>query len=514
MNLNNLASKESKISSLPLNKEVDQFSDFEEPIYYDQYDLPIFNPAVFPDWLEQYIKSVSESTQTPVDMSGMAAISILSTAIAKKFEINPYGDWVEPLNTYSLTLMGPANRKSSVFREMSRPITLFEAEEKARMEFEIQKRDSERRALIKRIEHLEGVFAKDGNDSILQEIAGIQRDLQALPELHIPTLITDDATPETLVTLLNQNQERIAIISAEAGLFDMIKGRYSGQANLEVYLKGHPGDYLRVDRRGRTETVDSPLITIGVFGQPNVIKDLPAVFQGRGLMARFLYSIPKDNKGYRDIRPKPVSKNLRERYNMAVKTLLTYPIEKPRVLSFDTEADILFEDFQERCEYHLREGGSLANIPEWGGKFAGNIARIAGLLHVAEHVEKASDLSSVPLKISTVTVYKAIMLEEYFMQHGLAALGYMRQNPAFEDAIYLLNVIKTKYLKLCKSTGSYQTPLPYRELHQSVKNRFDSKRLNILLSELEERGFVRRLQDKRALKPKLFLIINPYISKM
>jgi replicative DNA helicase len=508
---------EQKISETfytPLNHQDEALTEFEEPIYYDNFPLPAFNPSVFPNWLKEYVTAVAESTQTPVDMAGMAAISVLSTAIAKKFEINPYGDWIEPLNTYCLTLMGPANRKSSVSREMSKPIIEFEKGEKSQMEFEILKRESSRRALIKRIEHLEGSFAKEGNDNILIEISIIQKELQELPELHIPTLITDDATPETLVTLLKQNQERIAIISAEAGIFDMIKGRYSSQANLEVYLKGHPGDYLRVDRRGRTESIDSPLITIGIFGQPDVIKDLPTVFQGRGLMARFLYALPKDNKGFRHIRPKTISKNLRERYNQAIKTLLAYPIEKPIVLSFDVEADILFEDLQERCEFHLREGGSLSNIPEWGGKFAGNIARIAGLLHVAEHVEMAADIKGVPLKISKVTVYKAIMLEEYFIQHGLAALGYMRQNPAFEDALYLLNVLKAKYEKLCESTGNDHTPLPYRELHQSVKNRFDSKRLNSLLKELEERGFVRKFQDKRALKPKLFLFINPYISRI
>ena len=77
-----------------------------KPVSFDEYLLPAFPSNIFPGWLSDYIEGVAESTQTPIDMASMAAISVLSIAIAKKFEVNPYGSWIEPLNTYTATLMG------------------------------------------------------------------------------------------------------------------------------------------------------------------------------------------------------------------------------------------------------------------------------------------------------------------------------------------------------------------------------------------------------------------------
>lgn len=334
------------------SEERHYFDEWDEPIKYDEHSLPEFNVDVFPAWLKNFVIAVAETTQTPAEMPSMAAISILSIALTKNYEINPYGDWVEPLNTYCLTLMGPANRKSSVFREMSSPVIQFQKEEANRLKLEAKKIDSTKRSLQKRIEHLEGSYAKNGDDNIFLEIAEAQQELDSLSEVYLPTYVSDDATPETIVTLMKQNRERLAVISAEAGLFDMVKGRYSGQVNLEVYLKGHTGDYLRVDRQGRTEILESPLLTIGLFGQPDSVRNLPPVFHGRGLMARFLYSSPKDFKGYRDVRPKSIPPEVRTKYINNIKLLMSQTVKEPVILRLNQDADSLFESFQKILKYN------------------------------------------------------------------------------------------------------------------------------------------------------------------
>lgn len=501
------------LSMTQFNEEKRYMEQWEEPVYYDKYDLPAFNVEIFPNWLKDFIIAVAVSTQTPVDMAAMAALTILSIALAKNYEINPYGDWIEPLNTYCLTLMGPANRKSSVFREMCLPVIQFEKEENERLHLEAQKVESTKRALQRRIEHLEGLYAKDGDDIIFEEIAKAQQELESLPDVYLPTLITDDATPETLVTLMKQNKERIAVISAEAGLFGMVNGRYNGQINLEVYLKGHTGDYLRVDRRGRTECLEAPLITIGIFGQPDAVKNLPPVFHGRGLMARFLYSSPKDFKGFRDVRPKPIQENLRNQYIKNIKLLMQVMAEKPIILKFDNDADSLFQAFQESIEIQLRDGGALSEIPEWGGKFVGNIARIAALLHIAKHIESTHSTATIPGDIDALTVRGATTLSDYFIEHAKASLGKMRIATESEEALDLLRVIHRKYRKMYEETGLINSPVPYREIQQAVKSRYDSKQLKLLSNVLEERGFVRFFTDAKSSKPKQYLMVNPYLLK-
>ena len=71
-----------------------------------------------------------------------------------------------------------------------------------------------------------------------------------VPEL--PRLVADDVTPEAVASLLAECGGSIAVVSAEGGVFDIIAGRYNGNIpNMDVWLKGHSGDMIRVDRKGR-----------------------------------------------------------------------------------------------------------------------------------------------------------------------------------------------------------------------------------------------------------------------
>ena len=92
----------------------------------------------------------------------------------------------------------------------------------------------------------------------------------------MPRWLVDDATPEALAGLL-ATYGRIALLSPEGDVFDQMAGRYNQQAgpNLGVYLKGHAGDLLKVDRRGRPpEYVERPCLTIGLAVQPEVLRGL------------------------------------------------------------------------------------------------------------------------------------------------------------------------------------------------------------------------------------------------
>jgi hypothetical protein len=118
----------------------------------------------------------------------------------------------------------------------------------------------------------------------------------------LPRWLVDDATPEALAGLL-ATYGRIALLSPEGDVFDQMAGRYNQAGpNLGVYLKGHAGDLLKVDRRGRPpEYVERPCLTIGLAVQPEVLRGLAGRpgFGGRGLLARFLYSLPESLVGRR-----------------------------------------------------------------------------------------------------------------------------------------------------------------------------------------------------------------------
>jgi hypothetical protein len=103
-------------------------------------------------------------------------------------------------------------------------------------------------------------------------------------------------------------------------------GRYNQAAgpNLGVYLKGHAGDLLKVDRRGRPpEYVERPCLTIGLAVQPEVLRGLASRpgFGGRGLLARFLYSLPESLVGRRQAGAPPVLPAVADRYALELQAL-------------------------------------------------------------------------------------------------------------------------------------------------------------------------------------------------
>jgi hypothetical protein len=150
----------------------------------------------------------------------------------------------------------------------------------------------------------------------LAEAIAAQAKAEAVHVPVPPQLLADDSTPEALANLLAAHR-RIAVLSAEGGVFDMMAGRYQSSVgpNLDVYLKGHAGDPIRVDRvtAKRVAYVAAAALTIGVTVQPAVLRacrDRPG-FRGRGLLARFAYAVPQSTVGYRKVGAPPVPRGCR-----------------------------------------------------------------------------------------------------------------------------------------------------------------------------------------------------------
>ncbi len=159
---------------------------------------------------------------------------------------------------------------------------------------------------------LEKIAAENGDAEAREEAKALAAELAEQPEPVLPRLIVDDATHEKLGMMLAEQGGRIASMSAEGGVFDLMAGLYSksGIPQFGVYLMGHSGDDLITDRVSRKGVrVERPALTCAYAMQPVVIKGLaekPA-FRGRGLLARFLYAAPPSWIGRREIAPPAVS---------------------------------------------------------------------------------------------------------------------------------------------------------------------------------------------------------------
>src|SRR5262249_4752323 len=157
----------------------------------------------------------------------------------------------------------------------------------------------------------------------------------------------------------------------EGTLFEIAKGRYAegGKGNFEVYLKGHAGDALRVDRVSRPpDVVERPALSVALAVQPDVIHGLAeqASMRTRGFLARWLYSLPASLGGRRKVAARPVPAEVTRASREALLRLwrLDLPTE-PWRLAFSPEADVAMRALEEWLEPQLAEGEELSLLAGW-----------------------------------------------------------------------------------------------------------------------------------------------------
>jgi replicative DNA helicase len=277
----------------------------------------------------------------------------------------------------------------------------------------------------------------------------------------------------------------------------LLAGRYNQTAgpNLGVYLKGHAGDLLKVDRRGRPpEYVQRPCLTIGLTVQPEVLQGLAGRpgFHGRGLLARFLYSLPASLVGRRQAGAPPVPESVADRYTLELQALaasLTIPAaDDPTMLTLDPHADELLLDFERDLEPRLAaNSGDLAHLAGWAAKLAGATCRLAALLHLAEHLR---DGWARPIGAETFAA--AIRLADYLVDHARAVFDLMGADPRVGDARWLLDWI----------SRTNQVQFSRRDAHQAARGRFrKATELEPALRLLEEHGYLRRVDPEPSQDP-------------
>lgn len=157
---------------------------------------------------------------------------------------------------------------------------------------EIARNAAARMVAKKRIEKLTKDAVNAENDEDRERLRKLIEDEEnTMPaEIIAPRLYTGDVTAERLQALLVEHGERMSVLSDEAGIFLIMAGMYSGgMASLDVFLQGHAGTPMRVDRAGRSAHVDKPALTFGLALQPGVLADVANSrrFRDSGLLAPF-----------------------------------------------------------------------------------------------------------------------------------------------------------------------------------------------------------------------------------
>lgn len=428
---------------------------WDAPIPLARGTVPAFPLEAVPQGLcafREYCDAVAASYQVPVDLPALLGLGVAGAALAKRIEVHVRADHREPVNLYVAVALESGERKSAVFRQVTAPLVEYEREVNERLAPEIDANRTRRAILEARRKHAEAAAAKatvaaeQSNEAAEARRCGDE--LRSTPELYALQLIADDATPEAVSRLMFEQGGRIAILSPEGDVFEQMAGRYSKNAlpNLGVYLKGHAGDDLRVNRVSRDrppEYVRRPALSMGLAIQPDVLRglmDRPG-FRGRGLLARFLYSLPASRVGYRlpsgPAAPAPVT----AAYSALIRGALQLspgPWDGCHLAVANADALHHLDRFQQQIERELRDGGSLASMRDWGNKCVGLVVRVAGVFHGLLYADTAQPGRE---PISAETMLGAIAIGEYAIEHARVALQEMGVDPAIGVARRVLGWI-------------------------------------------------------------------------
>lgn len=306
-------------------------------------------------------------------------------------------------------------------------------------------------------------------------------------------------------------------MSPEGDLFDLIAGRYSKKGpNLGVFLKGHAGDDVRVDRVNKdrpAEYVRKPALSIGLAVQPAVLQGLMSQpgFRGKGLLGRFLYAMPRSLLGRRKINTDAIPEQITVEYRSLLDVALRFhppsgSDNEPTTvrIGLSTEAHSLLDPFKSRIESALGENGELGALKDWGGKLVGAICRIAGIYHGLKHVG-GGQLEQT--QIEAETMQAALKVGEYLICHAKAAYFEMGSDTSIDISRKMLAWIQTQ------QSGIFSKRDIYNALRGTVQCVTD---VEDPLSLLKKHGYIRSIEQEhkgRGRKPSPRFEVNPLYLK-
>lgn len=471
--------------------------EWEAPLPFDTIDTPDFPTESLPGPLSAFVECLAESTQTPEEMAGILSLGVLATAFQSKYEVEITPDWREPLCLYSVAVAPPGERKSAVISALARPVYEYEAERREFEAAEIAQNQTERALLEKALQAAQTRATKGkkaDQEAGREEALALSAELAQFQDKHPFRLLVDDTTPEKLVDLMDMQGGSITVASAEGGVFDSMAGRYDKGANFDVYLKGHAGDPITVDRIGRKPNhIKAPRLTMMLTIQPEVLSGLMgnATMRGRGLCGRFLYVMCKSKVGRRAISPASVPDAVRAEYRQFVRRILGNP--GSGIIRLSPEADHIRQEYAAYIEQRL--GDEWEHMRDWGGKLVGAMVRIAALMHAAT---VQGDPAETP--VSPEIMYAAVGIAEFLGPHAEAAYQVMGAEQDYEDAKYLWHRIE----------GTGQDEISKRDLFNLCKGKFGRvEAMEPALQSLTEMGYIRENEVKTGGRPSKKLVVNP-----
>lgn len=448
------------------------------------------------------VGAVARSLQVPSDLALAMLLPVITTAARGRWVVQVGPDWFEPLILCTVAVANSGERKSPTNRALTAPLHAYEDEVRAEKSIGIAMHEARHKLLAAKVEKLRTKAVSGGQNDQLAYMEA-SRELADDVIENCPRWVTDDATPEAITKLLSEQGGAIGAISAEAGLFGILSGRYTSgnsKANLEVVLQATAGERILVDRKGAPPVrIPNPALSLGLAIQPQLLPDLAkGGFRDSGFLARFLWVLPEPRVGTRTTEEHPIPTETATLWNKHLVDLASTALQKSNpddsgqqapqdVLTLTPEARAELDRFRTELEPRLHpRRGDLAGIADWGSKLPGQVVKIAAALTLLA--------DPAATEVQEYMMANAVRLGRGFIPHALATLAQIHDaTGGTQPAMDVLSWLMQKKVK----------KFTVRQAHQGLRGRAwvkKSEDVQEALRVLEEFGHVRSVDEPQEKK--------------
>jgi hypothetical protein len=401
--------------------------EFAEFVPLDQLPTPpTIDLRLFPSGVADYARAVADSVCFHNNLAAAFALGVLSVANINRC-VNVHQGWTEPLCLYVAGVGRSGAGKTPMLKPFRKPFDEFQRSYNQAHADEIQKRADD----IQRWEAEKQVARKPRKGgSLTRSLDELNDLLRDNPPLYKKCLYLGDTTPEALTDALIEQGGKIALLSGEPTMFDILAGMYSDRPNLDLVTNAYDGEPVHSRRKKDGQKDIEHAYLSAVLGvQTERVQEIleNKRLRDSGVMPRFCYFVQLEKFiSVKDSKPIPAASEAQ--FNGLISHLLSGSGD---LLYLSDEVRSTFLNYVDECRRRVMEGGEWDYCAEWGSKQAGRALRIAANFHTCLHLDPATK----PIDGATMT--NAITLSEQLAEHATHLFRRAELPKETADALYV-----------------------------------------------------------------------------
>ena len=466
--------------------------------------VPFPDKVLAPEW-DQWVHDTAKSAGAPADYVAAPLLAAMAAVVGNARAASPWEGWIEPAILWVGAVGDPSSGKSpgsdpvlALVREIEREIG-----ESFDETYRQWKTDVASAEIIKEMWSAKVREAvKAGADA-----PRMPQGAMVPPEPERPRIITNDATPERLGSMLAANPKGLFSVRDELSGWLLGFDRYSRGGERSFWIEAFGGRPFTIDRVKAGGSLRIPRLSVSVFGgiQPDRLTSLLFSGDDDGLPSRFIWVWPDPLPPVR-----PTGAPSKEAVMSGLRRLaslrpgLTESGEYPILMRLDAKAADTLQQW--RLEHTAAIRGKSGMVESAWGKLPGTLVRIAMLLELSTWATSPSGTPE-PATVSEASLLRALVLVEDYLKpmmdrvYGDAGLPEDERNAASLARHIAHNGL---------------TAINVREMSRSARipGIKDKAAMKAAIDALTEAGWLRPDETPTGGRPRSDFLVNPKVRDL